>query len=82
MPDITTIKVAKSVRTRISAAARSRNESANEFIAQLLADWERRERMAAVRDAMSASSAADVATYQDEVTQWDQTSADGESPSS
>lgn len=70
--DVTTVKVTKAVRDRLARAARAQDLSANEFVDQLLTQWERGRRMATVAKAMRDSSDSNMASYRDEIGDWDQ----------
>ncbi len=74
--DQTTIKVTKVVRERITRASRTEHQSANEFLNQLVADWERKQRMAAVTLAMRNTSRGDMESYQKESAEWETTNLD------
>ncbi len=75
--DMTTVKVNKSVRERITRAARTQHVPANDFLNRLVTDWERQQRIAGVAAAMAAANDQTRAEYADESAQWDVTLADG-----
>lgn len=74
MPEpLTTIKVPKSLRARISALAGQRHRTAAEVIEELLDEADRRARFDAVRAAYESADSA----YLDETEAWDSLAADG-----
>ncbi len=71
---MTTIKVPKELRERISRDAARRGVTAAALISDLLDRDEREQRLAAVGEAYAAAPDAD---YAEETTAWDAASADG-----
>jgi hypothetical protein len=71
--ELTTIKVPKSLRQRISRCAAERHITAAELIGELLDDLERRARFDAVREAY----AAEEESYAAETADWDSLADDG-----
>jgi len=74
---MTTVKVNKSVRERIARAARAQHLPANDFLDCLITDWERRQRMAVVTEAMNGATDQQRAAYADESALWAATLTDG-----
>lgn len=52
---LTTIKVTTEVRDRLSSDARSQHQPIGQFLASLLDDWERRQRMDALARSIQSS---------------------------
>lgn len=75
MPDMTTIKVPRTLRNRISRDASRRGVTASALIGELLDRHEREQRLAAVGEAYAAG-APDV-TDDADVEAWETTVADG-----
>lgn len=73
---LTTIKVPKTLRTRIATLARQRRRTAAEVIEELLDEADRRARFAAVREAYADADPS----YADETEAWDTLAADGLRP--
>jgi len=73
MTDLTTVKVTKALRSRLSRAAERASVTSAGMIAALLDEHERRERFAAVGRAYAAPDGS----YQDELDEWDVATADG-----
>ena len=71
---MTTIKVPKQLRERISHDAARTGVSAAVYLARLVDDEERRQRFAAVRQVYAADRDE---AYDAETSDWDATSADG-----
>lgn len=73
----TTIKVPSELRDRLNEEARRTNTTVAGVIEALVVHREKAERLRAMREAMSAASAADRAAYLDEVREWDRAATDG-----
>lgn len=73
---VTTVKVPRSLRRRISRDAALSGQSAAGFLGVAVAQWERAHRMESVRATYSAPEASSH-DYLDEVSAWDTTSDDG-----
>lgn len=54
--DVTTIKVSKTLRDRITASAVERDQTVQGFMEKILDDYDRNQRLAAVATAMSKSA--------------------------
>jgi hypothetical protein len=74
MPDVTTIKVPRLLRERISRDASARGVTAAALLTELVDRYEREQRLAAVGDAYAAGPDA---AYADDTAAWDETNADG-----
>lgn len=74
MADLTTIKVSRSLRARISRDAAERGVTAAALIGELLDSYEREQRLAAVGRAYAETSAA---TYVEETQAWAEANTDG-----
>jgi hypothetical protein len=74
MSDVTTIKVPRALRERISSHASQRGVAAASLIGELLDRYEREQRFAAVGEAYATGPDAG---YADDVAAWDEVSADG-----
>ncbi len=74
MADVTTIKVSRALRERISRAGRHRGVTAAVLIGELLDSYERDTRLAAVSRAYAASPDAQ---YAEETAAWDEAADDG-----
>jgi hypothetical protein len=72
--EMTTIKIPKPLRERISRDAARSGMTAASYLARLVGEQERRDRFAAVR---AAYAGEDDASYAAETAVWDATSADG-----
>jgi predicted transcriptional regulator len=68
--DLTTIKVSKTLRDRISAGASERHQTVQKFIEGVLEDYERRGRLASVVTAMATADDATLADWRDESDAW------------
>jgi predicted transcriptional regulator len=68
---MTTIKLDADLRNRLDAEARSRGVTAGSFVEELFELWQREQRFAAIRRAMAAASADELASYQAEVAELD-----------
>ncbi|MDQ3715356.1 MAG: toxin-antitoxin system protein [Actinomycetota bacterium] len=74
MPDLTTIKVSRGLRERISRDAAQRGVTAAALIGELLDSYEREQRFAAVKKAYAGTADLD---YAEETGAWDAVVADG-----
>ena len=74
MTDVTTIKVPRALRERISRNAARRGVTAAVLIGDLLDRYEREQRLAAVGNAYAT---APDAGYGEETAAWDETDTDG-----
>lgn len=70
MADLTTIKVSKPLRERISAAAAEEDATVQGFLEQVMDEHERHKRLAAVAAAIRGTSAADLSTWRSETAEW------------
>ena len=68
--DLTTIKVSKTLRDRISAGASERRQTVQKFIEGVLEDYERRGRLSAVAAAMATADDATLADWRHESEAW------------
>ena len=73
----TTIKVPSELRDRLNAEARRGNTTVAAVIEALIAERERAERFAAMREAMNGTSRSDAESYGRESSAWDEMLADG-----
>ncbi|MGI8721490.1 MAG: hypothetical protein ACR2JG_04605 [Geodermatophilaceae bacterium] len=74
MSDVTTIKVPRALRERISRAGRHRGVTAAVLIGELLDSYDRERRLAAVSQADDVSADAH---YVEETAAWDKAADDG-----
>lgn len=74
--DITTIKVSKGLRDRISAGAAQQHQTVQRFIENVLEDHERRRRLAAVADAMGNADECTLDDWRAETDAWEAAEAD------
>ncbi len=74
MTDLTTIKVPRGLRERISRAASLRGLTAAALLGELLDSYERERRFSAVRKAYAENPSAE---YGEETAAWDESAADG-----
>jgi len=74
MADVTTIKVPRALRERISHEASQRGVTAASLIGELLDRYEREQRIAAVGEAYTAGTDAG---YAEDLAAWDEVTADG-----
>ncbi|MGI9164537.1 MAG: hypothetical protein ACR2JI_16690 [Mycobacterium sp.] len=79
--DLTTIKVSKMLRDRISAGASERRQTVQRFIEDVLADYERRGRLSAVAAAIGSADEATLADWRDESDAWAGADSDLDGPS-
>ena len=73
----TTIKVSKSLRDRLRAEANRDAVTLGSLLEQLLEERARARRFDAMREAIEATSADDLASWREETEAWDVTVADG-----
>ena len=78
MADVTTIKVSKPLRDRISAAAAQRAQTVQNFMEQVMDEHDRYERLAAVAAAMSGADAETLNDWRSETADWAAVDADGD----
>lgn len=69
---VTTIKVATATRDRLKAGARAERSTREEFLERLITGHERRERLAAMRSAVEATSSDVMQAYLAESELWEQ----------
>ena len=74
--DMTTIKVTKMLRDRISAGAAERHETVQRFIEGVLEDYERRSRLAAVAAAMASADDDSLDEWRAEADLWARADSD------
>jgi hypothetical protein len=74
--DITTIKVSKGLRDRISAGAAQQHQTVQRFIENVLEDHERRRRLAAVAEAMGNADERTLDDWRAETDVWEAAEAD------
>lgn len=70
MADLTTIKVSKPLRERISAAAAQEDATVQRFLEQVMDEHERHKRLAAVAAAIRGADAAGLSTWRAETAEW------------
>lgn len=70
---MTTVKVPRSLRARIARDAAASGQTAAGFLAIVVNDWERAQRLAEVRRAYESRDQ----DYRDETEAWDTASGDG-----
>ncbi|MGB5113390.1 MAG: hypothetical protein WBO08_17935 [Mycobacterium sp.] len=70
MADLTTIKVSKPLRERISAAAAQEDATVQKFLEQVMDEHERHKRLAAVATAIRGTSAPTLSTWRSETAEW------------
>lgn len=80
MADVTTIKVSKPLRDRISAAAAQRDQTVQNFMEQVMDEHDRRERLAAVAAAISGADDGTLSAWRSETAAWAAVDADVEGP--
>ncbi|WP_144875465.1 hypothetical protein [Microbacterium sp. 1.5R] len=68
----TTIKVSDSLRDRLKIQAAGEGRTLGAHLERLADAEDRRRRLAAVKDAVAHTSAADSASYADETAEWEQ----------
>jgi predicted transcriptional regulator len=74
--NITTMKVSKALRERISSAAASQGQTAQQFLEQVLNERDRRNRFAAVAEAMAEADPGVVDGWRAETELWESAEAD------
>lgn len=77
MPDVTTIKVPKTLRDRIATDAADEGLTAQAFLESLVDTHERTKRIAAVAAAYRNSPDHDLESWQCETAEWDKLADDG-----
>lgn len=77
MPDVTTIKVPKTLRDRIAAYAADEGLTAHAFLQSLIESHERNKRLAAVAAAYRDASEEDLDSWREETEDWAAVDADG-----
>lgn len=70
MADLTTIKVSKPLRERISAAAGQEDATVQTFLEQLMDEHDRHKRMAAVAEAIRRADEPALSTWRAETAEW------------
>lgn len=76
MADVTTIKVTKPVRDRITAAAAERRETVQTFMEHLMDEHDRFKRLAAVGAAMSSADEDTLRRWREASERWSALDAD------
>lgn len=76
--DVTTIKVSKPLRDRISAAAAQRQQTVQSFMEHVMDEHDRHERLTAVAAAMSAADDDTLRAWRAETAEWAAVEADDE----
>jgi len=77
MPEVTTIKVSKALRARITADAAAVHMTAQGFLEHVLDGYERSRRLAAVEAAYRATNAEERQKWIAETSEWDAADSDG-----
>ncbi|MBU8813370.1 MULTISPECIES: hypothetical protein [Mycolicibacterium] len=70
MADLTTIKVSKPLRERISAAAGQEDATVQKFLEQLMDEHDRHKRMAAVAEAIRGADEPALSVWRAETAEW------------
>lgn len=70
MADLTTIKVSKPLRERISAAAGQEDATVQTFLEQLMDEHDRHKRLAAVAEAIRGADPVGLSTWRAETAEW------------
>ncbi|GJF12913.1 hypothetical protein NGTWS0302_09800 [Mycolicibacterium cyprinidarum] len=70
MADVTTIKVTKGLRDRISAAAARRDQTVQSFIEDVMDDHDRHRRLAAVAAAIGGADEETLSAWRGETAAW------------
>jgi hypothetical protein len=70
MADLTTIKVSKPLRERISAAAAQEDATVQRFLEKVMDERERHQRLAAVAAAIQDANAPALSTWRAETAEW------------
>ena len=78
MADVTTIKVSKPLRDRISAAAAQRDQTVQSFMEQVMDEHDRHERLAAVAAAMRDADEETLSAWRAETADWAAVDTDAE----
>jgi predicted transcriptional regulator len=78
MADVTTIKVSKPLRDRISAAAARRHQTVQSFMEQVMDEHDRHARLAAVAAAIGAADDETLSGWRSETADWTAVDADVE----
>lgn len=68
--DVTTIKVSKKLRDRITAGAVERDQTVQRFMERVLDDYDRHQRLAAVAAALSKSDEDTLQAWRSETDSW------------
>lgn len=76
MSDLTTIKVSKPLRERISAGAAEEDASVQRFLERLMDERDRQKRLAAVAAAIHGASDEALASWREETADWAVVDAD------
>ena len=71
MPDVTTIKVTKPLRDRITAAAAERHQTVQSFMEHVMDEHDRHQRLAAVAAAMGRADTEALGTWRAETQSWE-----------
>lgn len=79
MSDLTTIKVSKPLRERISASAAEEGATVQKFLEQLLEERDRHKRLAAVAAAIRGADDHTLASWRTETAEWATVDADADS---
>lgn len=70
MKEVTTIKVTKLLRDRITAAAAERHQTVQRFIEGVMDERDRVQRLQAVADAIAEADVEDLSTWRTETADW------------
>lgn len=70
MADLTTIKVSKPLRERISAAAAQQDATVQKFLEQVMDEHERHQRIAAVAAAIRNADESALSAWRAETAEW------------
>jgi hypothetical protein len=70
MADITTIKITKPLRDRITAAAAKQDQTVQSFIERVMDEHDRRDRLAAVADAIGRADEPTLRGWREETQSW------------
>ncbi|BBZ31291.1 hypothetical protein MMAD_55860 (plasmid) [Mycolicibacterium madagascariense] len=76
MSDLTTIKVSKPLRERISAGAAEEGETVQKFLEQLMEGRERQKRLSSVAAAISGADEETLTSWRTETADWATVDAD------
>ncbi|WP_396932166.1 hypothetical protein [Mycolicibacterium sp.] len=77
-PDLTTIKVTKPLRERISTAAAQEHATVQNFLERVMDEHDRQRRLASVAAAFRGADEATLMSWRAETDQWAATDADAE----